>query len=205
MTTGSLRISYGPMFAGKTSVLLDDLGRRIDTQPTLKVVMLNHSTDTRAGLFSTHTGTFKIPNIQILQTASLQAVDAFIEHYDYIGIDEAQFFGDLVEYVRKWVDNGKHVYCVGLIADFQQQPFGQLLQLFCCADELYHHQALCTFCVKSIPPTSSPQTLAACKAPFSCKLQKDDTVVEVGGAEKYTALCRKHYNSVTSQLSIPLD
>lgn len=197
----SLRIGYGPMFAGKTTALLEDLCRVADTQPTLKVVMINHSSDTRAGTqskFSTHAGLQKVPNFNVMQTLTLHNVDQLMRDYTHIGIDEAQFFDDLVPMVTRWVQLGKHVHCVGLIADFRQQPFGHLLQLFCCADELHHFCALCSECLKTIPAhtTVSPQTLKAFAAPFSTKLQSNPpnlTITDVGGAEKYTAVCRKHY------------
>ena len=43
-------------------------------------------------------------------------------HHNVIGIDEAQFFDDLVPFVRQKVNEGFIIVVAGLIGDFEQKP-----------------------------------------------------------------------------------
>lgn len=48
-------------------------------------------------------------------------------HVQVIAIDEAQFFGDLVEFCAAAADDdAKHVIVAGLDGDFQRRRFGQV-------------------------------------------------------------------------------
>lgn len=52
-----------------------------------------------------------------------------VEQYDVIGIDEGQFYPDLVEMVEQWVEAGKVVLVAALDGDFRRKPFGRVLEL----------------------------------------------------------------------------
>ncbi len=49
--------------------------------------------------------------------------------YDVIGIDEGQFYPDLVPCVNEWVDMGKIVVVAALDGDFRRDPIGDVLKL----------------------------------------------------------------------------
>ena len=106
--SGSLDCIIGSMKSGKSSELLRRL--TIDSEIGYKVLYINSSKDTRCldGVpYSTHNPLFinglKSENIDSIAVFNL-SVGINVENYDVIGIDEAQFFEDLVESVLIWVE-----------------------------------------------------------------------------------------------------
>jgi thymidine kinase len=97
-------------------------------------------------------------------------------------VDEAQFFPDLLEFVRLATDVfEKEVYLFGLDGDTERKPFGQLLECIPLADSVTKLKALCKICGNGN------------EALFTfCQKEKKEQVC-VGGAEMYIPLCRKHY------------
>jgi thymidine kinase len=108
--------------------------------------------------------------------------------YDVIGIDESQFFSDLVEIVKMLVDEAKKIVVVaGLNSDFRRRDFGKTIQLISSADDVRVLKATCSVCKeKSIIKD----------AIFSHKLNGGDKIVEVGGEEMYVPVCRNCYNEL---------
>ena len=51
-----------------------------------------------------------------------------IKNYKVIGIDEAQFFPDLKEFLLKIEHNKIKIVIAGLDGDFNRNPFGQILE-----------------------------------------------------------------------------
>lgn len=49
--------------------------------------------------------------------------------YDVIGIDEGQFYPDLIEMVDEFLSKGKVVVVSALDGDFRRKPFGRVLEL----------------------------------------------------------------------------
>lgn len=186
---GTLELITGPMFSGKSSELL----RRLFTESEvgLNVLYINHSSDTRSkGPFSTHNPLYKEqlsarPNVSFLSTSSLSSIFN-IEQYDIIGIDEAQFFDDLYETVKLWVEtHNKHLIVAGLSCDFRREKFGSILDLEPLADEYMKLTSYCKLCAR-IKKRSI--------APFTRKISGDSsTTKEIGGSDKYISVCRKCY------------
>lgn len=172
----SLELIVGSMFSGKTTELL----RRIRRLKSIgmRCVVINHSNDTRVeGAFvQTHDG-FKLPAIK---TPDLLLTD--IRAYDAVAIDEAQFFPNVDAAVRVMVEtHGKFVLVAGLNGDYRRQPFGHLAELLPVADDVTWTRAFCQRC--------SDGTLAS----FTLRLTPEETTVSVGGADKYSAVCRRCY------------
>ena len=108
---------------------------------------------------------------------TLADVDNVAHAYDVIGIDEGQFFGDVVEYCEKWANEGKTVIVAALDGTFQRQAFNQVLGLVPLAEEVTKLSAVCTVCCE--------------KAAFTKRIGSADTTVEIiGGADMYVATCR---------------
>jgi len=119
---------------------------------------------------------------------------------DYLVIDEAQFFPDLdlLIPIPDYIPVKIKVY--GLLADFNRNRFGGMLDLIPGADNVIHLKAQCTDCAErgidseavysylynrpSVPslPSSPP---AGCEG--------EGEVCIVGGGDLYKALCRKCY------------
>lgn len=172
----SLELIMGSMFSGKTTELM----RRIRRLKSIgmRCVVINHSNDTRVeGAFvQTHDG-FKLPAIK---THDLLLMD--IRSYDAIAIDEAQFFPNLVPAVTRMVEKlGKFVLLAGLNGDYQRKPFGDISHLVCKADDITLTRAYCNQCRDG--------TLAS----FTLRLSSEEDTVSVGGADKYSSVCRRCY------------
>lgn len=189
---GKLTLVIGPMFAGKSSELL----RMIHLRDVIghKTVVINHSSDKRYGdgIMSTHHGLNR-PAYMLPKLGDVYTVCPDIQvSANLLIIDEGQFFPDLVEHVSYWADKtGIDIVVAGLDGDIHRKPMGRILELIPMADEVIRLTALCTDCKDG--------TVAI----FS-KLRSGIAIGGVGGAEKYKAVCRKHYLE-TSEHSSPTD
>src|SRR5436305_1726513 len=99
---GRLFLFIGPMFSRKTSRLLAELSTYADLQ--ISVAYINHSLDERetqceGNGVTTHNCLFKgLPDkITSLKSDKLSSLN--LDRFDVIGIDEAQFFPDLISVV----------------------------------------------------------------------------------------------------------
>jgi thymidine kinase len=104
-----------------------------------------------------------------------------------IVIDEAQFFDDLVVFVRCEVENfNKHVVVVGLDGDFYRNPFGKVLDCIPLADKVTRLTALCARCRDGTPGLFSHR-----------KVQQGGQVL-IGGADIYETLCRPCFTEAST-------
>lgn len=187
---GYLEVAMGSMFAGKTSHLLRNLGKWVDLG--FEVLYINHSLDARsAGVVSTHSSHAQLaPRIKTIKSSHLEPLD--VSTYRIIGVDEAQFFPDLVRVVRSWVEDlGKIVYVVGLDGTSQRKPFGDLFALLPLADDYFKLKAVCAPCLKEAL-TYAPHTLTP--APFTYKRIQDDREIAIGAGDLYEPVCRYHWH-----------
>lgn len=177
----SLSILMGPMFAGKSSRILNLVSRY--TALGTSILVLKHAEDTRYSRaeIATHDGQ-RAPCLSIQSFDDLVAED--IRRYNVIVVDEAQFFRRLVPFVEWIVDTlGKHLYLVGLDGDSNRRPFGELLECIPLADHVERLTAFCHRCANGTP------------GPFTYRRSgPHDQQVIVGGQERYMALCRECYH-----------
>ena len=185
--SGYLHLILGPMFCGKTNELLNEL-HRFDMVGS-KVMYLNSSLDNRADTpFSTHHPLVKtLGNIQGMKTNDLLSQIQPLGPYDVIGIDEAQFFPDLAEFVKTMVEtHGKRVIVAGLSGNFRREPIGHLLDLLPWADRVDHLTAMCLVCAHRNGEMKP--------APFSHRFSTTPDEIMVGANDKYMAVCRTCFN-----------
>ena len=118
-----------------------------------KVLYINSSLDTRESIFgfpcvSSH---HKLPqplnNFDQIKVASLSQING--EDYDFIAVDECQFFPDLVDVVLTWIREGIDVTAVGLDLDYEGNPFGQTLLLARYASTSKKLKGYCEECVRN--------------------------------------------------------
>jgi thymidine kinase len=178
----SLDIVFGPMFAGKSSYILSIVRR--NAALGIPVLVIKPQIDQRYSVNAevvTHDQT-RTP-CEVVQFLA----DAQITDYDVIIVEEAQFFSDLVPFVRRTVDSlSKRVILVGLDGDSERRPFGHLLECVPMADEIIKLKALCARCRNGTP------------ALFTHRRTQNQDQVHVGGAEEYTPLCRRCYINESS-------
>jgi thymidine kinase len=191
--SGSLDCIIGSMKSGKSSELLRRLS--IDSEIGYKVLYINSSKDTRCleGVpYSTHNPLFInglcSENISSTSTLNLSDVQN-IERYDVIGIDEAQFFEDLVENVLRMVElYNKKVIVAGLSSTYERKKFGKILDLEPYSDTFIKLNGLCEKC--------APRKRAS--AIFTHKITKNGLIEDIGGKDKYMSLCRKCFLEMNS-------
>jgi thymidine kinase len=184
--TGYLELIVGPMFCGKTSLLLSIYKQLIFCD--IPVTIINHSIDTRyhESMVSTH-DKIMAPCIQTTHLSNLwfeQNTDSNSDNYtkvknsDVILINEGQFFDDLYIVVDDMLKNNKRVYVCGLDSDFERKKFGQILDLIPICDKIVKLTSLCSKCKDGTP------------AIFSMRLtqEKQQTLV---GSDNYIPVCRK--------------
>lgn len=181
-----LEMIIGPMFAGKSTELL----RRIRRYKLCKknMIIVGNSIDTRSGDFiKSHNGDSQ----KIVVVSKLSDVFLLDEYLscDIISFDEAQFFPDLVDGVKKMLNDDKHVLCSGLSGTFKRTPFENIAQLTSLATNITFLTAICTYVDENNNPCN-------CDAPYTTKFKshlKESTNIETGGSEMYTPRCYKHF------------
>ena len=193
--TSFLKITFGPMYSEKTSDLIQnirnhDIINKIRGQETRGLV-INHQLDDRdlkeVGSLSTHNNSLSSkalpPTIDVIRTNKLSDLYDKIGEYQYIAIDECQFFEDLVSFVKDMISSGKYVHCVGLIADSDQQEMGEMWKLIPYADEVEHKKAYCVYC-------KNPHK----GAPFTKYIggEQKKGQVHIGASQVYVPVCREH-------------
>lgn len=182
-----LELIVGPMFAGKSSAVLQRIRRAkvIGHKVFIVTSILDTRYDASGSAIKTHdqegitaTGLGVNDLKDILKLASFHQATLVV-------IEEAQFFNGLYDMVQRMVEvYGKDVIVVGLDGDSDRKPFGEILQLVPLADSLTKLSALCKMC-----NDGTEGHFTALVAPAGDKTQQ----IYVGGADKYLPMCRRHY------------
>ena len=193
----SLTVFTGPMFSGKTTSMLAEITRFSDVSQTRHALVINHSTDTRNldQIISSHGSMYKglSSKVDVTSTTLLSSVD--VSQYVIIGVDECNFFEDLVPTITQWIREGKHIIASGLDGDFQMKKFGCISDLLPIADNFTKLKAICSVCLKDLVASGSPVTpFTTVPAPFTKRICSSSSLIEIGGADKYIATCRKHHH-----------
>jgi thymidine kinase len=104
---------------------------------------------------------------------------------DCIIIEEAQFFRGLQQFVWSCLRSNKtiHILLVGLDGDANQTPFGEISQCIPLASSIVKLNALCSQCKDGT------------EAPYTIKKSGSESQIDVGGSDKYEAVCLKHLYS----------
>lgn len=174
-----LEIIIGPMFSGKSSELI----RRCSRYEAVgkRVCIINHSIDTRCGTNSVATHS----NIQhsAIKSDSLCSVSEEVASADVVGVDEAQFFDDLFEFVQRLDRTNVVVIIAGLDGDFRRQPFGKIFQCIPFCDCITKLNAMCKLCSDGTPGI------------FTKRLCNNCDIISVGAVDEYTSVCSKHFHT----------
>ncbi|KAL9642486.1 hypothetical protein ABK040_011053 [Willaertia magna] len=173
--TGHIQLILGNMFAGKTSELLRRLRRYQIAQK--ECILIKYIKDDRYS--KDNVSTHDLVQEQAIPTDNLFKISNKIQNYDVIGIDEGQFFPDLIEFCEAAANGGKIVIVSALDGTFQRKPFGDVLQLIPLAESIVKLKAVCMVCGN--------------EAAFSKRLTDEQQTEVIGGSDKYIAVCRKCY------------
>jgi thymidine kinase len=180
--TGFLEIVLGPMFSGKTSLLIKTY-HELQSQNE-KVLAINYIADQRYHdtLLSSHDKVM-IPCIMIEDIYDSWYNNnninySILQNSEYILINEAQFFNKLYEVVINMLEQNKKVYLYGLDGDFNRNKFGQMLDLIPFCDNIQKLHAKCNSCNLD--------------AIFSHRITSESSQVVIG-SDNYIPLCRNCY------------
>jgi thymidine kinase len=173
---GWIEVICGSMFSGKTEELIRRL-KRVKFA-NLKVEIFKPAIDIRYGemnIVSHDTNAIQSTPIDNSQKILLMAQGA-----DVIGIDEAQFFDDMLPYVcDELAYKGIRVIVAGLDMDYTGKPFGQMPFILAKADYVTKLHAICVKCGNIANYTYR-------------KIPNDDLVV-LGEKDIYEPRCRICY------------
>ena len=184
--SGYLELILGPMWSGKTSMLLTYYRQCCFCK--LNVCVINFKADDRYSetMLSTHDKQM-IPCIMGFSMEEIMLNSEYakqINECDVILVNEGQFFHDIVEFTSEMVENRhKKVYICGLDGDFKREKIGKLLDLIPLSDKVTKLRALCGQCKDGT------------RAPFSFRNTNSTEQVLIGADDIYVPLCRKCYQT----------
>ncbi|GAU92008.1 hypothetical protein RvY_04159-2 [Ramazzottius varieornatus] len=170
---GQIQLIFGPMFSGKTTELLRRVNRyRIAKYKTL---LIKFAKDVRydeecVSTHDRHTGTAR-------KALCLKECLAECEVHDVIGIDEGQFFPDILEVAEALANKGKTVIVAALDGTYQREGFGDIIKLVPKAEKIDKLSAVCIICNED--------------AAYTRRFTAETAVELIGGADKYMAVCRE--------------
>lgn len=188
---GRLIVITGPMFAGKTTLLLKELANQAAGR---KTILFKSDMDNRRSISDvvTHDG-ISMPAVilpngdQCAKVLRQAAID-----YEVIGIDEGQFWKDSAKFCETIdeivSEQSRTVYVALLNRRADGKPFDVSSRLLPLADRVHLLEASCSKCAG---PATMTQRLVNGLEVFG-----EEFVV--GGSEKYEARCREHFVKVAS-------
>jgi thymidine kinase len=197
---GTLNIRVGPMYSGKSTWLNGELAELADKG--LSSVKIRHSSDVRGDVHksdaagSTHNSGYNSLSSKVRVIIATKLRDIPLPREKVIGIDESQFFPDLLEVVTEWVEEkGKHVRVAGLDGDSDKRKFGQTLDLIPMCDEIIKLSASCRMCLDELKAADFHGNILAISGPFTkCLVPKQGQTL-VGGSDLYVPACRYHHSN----------
>ena len=140
MKRSKLEIYYGPMFSGKSALMIKDILSSIDT-PKL---VFKPKGDVRSNKVYTREG-LEFEAIEINDPKEIiEYTKGWVEK---LYIDEINFFGiDLVDVVKELLEMGVDVVASGLDTDFRAEYFDASKELIELADKSVKLKARCHIC-----------------------------------------------------------
>lgn len=184
--SGRIEAIVGPMFSEKTTKLVSRLRRA--SLANQACVLVKARRDTRYGgadIVAAHSeirqgSTAASPEcapIRVVAAERLSEVDA---REAVVGVDEGQFFPDLIERCELWAAQGRRVIVAALDANFRREPFGQVCELLARCEHFEKENGVCMVC--------------KCRDSAFTRRRNDSTeLVQIGGRELYESVCRQCY------------
>lgn len=171
---GKIELILGPMFSGKSTRLIGLI--RKYSYKAKKTIMIKFFADKR------YTEKSEVVTHDLLKYDSIDCKNLGehfdkIKNYDVIGIDEGQFFPDLVEICEKLALMKKTVIIAALNGDFRMEPFPVVAKIISKADKIKLLKAYCFNCHKD--------------AHYTLRIVQSNETVLIGAGEAYKPACRE--------------
>jgi len=169
---GQIQVIFGPMFSGKTTELI----RRIKRYGFAKYncLLVKYANDVRYDDICVATHDRQVA--KAVSCTLLEKIENLTADYDVIGIDEGQFFPDVVTFSENMANKGKTVVVAALDGTFQRKGFGSILDLVPLAESVIKLSAVCMNCFG--------------EGSFTKRFGSETEIEVIGGAETYMAACR---------------
>lgn len=181
---GRIELILGPMYGGKSSELL----RRVRKYSAIdiKCVIIKYAGDVRYSEdFATHD---RQKHRAISCKEYLNDVHDECAGYDVIGVDEGQFFPDLVDFCEHMANEGKVVVVSALDGNSERENFGAVHQLIPKCEFIEKFRAMCK---------------CGNEASFTHFLgDMDASGIKIGGVGEYVSLCRECYHKANPVVKV---
>jgi thymidine kinase len=195
----SVTLYYGPMFSGKTKKIIEVIDRykfkKKENNKKYNLCAIKSSYDTRnkdMEIDSHDNGSSSIIcNFKVKKLMSIWNIVKI--KYDVVVIDEGQFFEDIVQFPDLCANNGKDVFIAALDGDYKRNPFGNICKLIPKCENAIKLNAECGECGKAKASFTGKKIIKTTEE------IKKECVVEIGGKDIYTSLCRKCYSSLKNK------
>ena len=171
---GKIELILGPMFSGKSTRLIELMRKYV--YKAKKTIMVKYYADQRYSEKS-EVVTHDLIKYDSINCKLLRNSFDTLKQYDVIGIDEGQFFADLVEVCEELALMGKIVLIAALNGDFRMEPFPVIQRIIAKADKIKLLKAYCFNCHKD--------------AKFSLRIVQSNETVLIGAGEAYKPACRE--------------
>ena len=132
----------GPMFSGKSTELIRRLKRYQIANYNCLIVKYAKDVRYDENSIATHDK----QTLKAVSADKLRELKVNFDEYDVIGIDEGQFFPDLVEFCESMANTGKAVMVAALDGTFQRKGFTAILELIPLAEHIVKLNAVCMVC-----------------------------------------------------------
>jgi len=176
---GWIEVICGSMFSGKTEELLRRLNRA--KFANLKIEIFKPEIDKRYREKEVVSHNEKAHHSTVVKRAT--EILRHIKDVDVVGIDEAQFFDDVLpEVCNQMANDGVRVIVAGLDMDYQGKPFGPIPHLMAIAEYVTKVHAICVKTGKL--------------ANYSHRKSGGEKIVELGELNQYEPLSRKAFLEV---------
>lgn len=177
-TIGNREIGIGPMWAEKTTWMISQVKKAM--MVGRKVLVIRYSEDDRYSdmYVATHSGLLlKEADTKTMSAITDDDISDIVTNYDYVAIDEGQFFSDISGIVLKLSRAGCDVIVTCLSGDFKQNMFPEVCKLIPVVDKIHHFRAICMRCKRN-------------KASYTIRIDMSNTEQKViGGEDKYIVVC----------------
>ena len=172
---GHICLYIGPMFSGKTTSMAIAVERHARV-PGKRCVIVRPKKGERFGTdcATNHRGH---DYDMVTQVLAQKLSDVDLSQYDVVGIDEGQFFPDIVDGAVDLANSGKCVVISYIDATFEAEPFGPIGQLVAKAEHVEKLSAVC-----------------ACGREASFTKRIGESTEEVVVGVDYVAVCRECFN-----------
>lgn len=171
---GKIELILGPMFSGKSTRLIEAIRKSVYRNK--KSIMIKFIGDQRYSKKS-EVVTHDLIKYDSIECSNLSESFDTLREYDIIGVDEGQFFPDLVEISEKLAHLKKTVIIAALNGDFRMEPFPVIARIIPKADKIKLLKAYCFNCHKD--------------AKFSLRIVQSNETVLIGAGESYKPACRE--------------